>query len=63
MALWPTIQDVNYYKLQRSVVDRWVQSHHMFLIDSCLETFYLHARASEMRRRMPVGKQPVGLWE
>jgi hypothetical protein len=42
------IQGVNKYMLQRSVVDRWVQSDHILLIHPCPETLYLRARASEM---------------
>jgi hypothetical protein len=47
--------------LQRSVVDRLVQSDLILLIHPCPETLCLRARASEMWRRMPLGKQPIGL--
>jgi hypothetical protein len=57
------IQDVNICYVQCSVVDRWVQSDRILLIHSCPEILYLHARAFEMWRRIPVGKQPIELLE
>jgi hypothetical protein len=42
------MQGVNKYMLQRSEVNRWVQSDHILLKHQCPETLCLRAGASEM---------------